>query len=365
MTSATRQPCIWLRSEAGDTSARTSQLLAALKSAVGSAKIITQNADPAPDALLLAQSLDKSRPDVILSLGAMPPRVLTDLALMRRIPVVVADLDAANWPRPGLWQRFTRKRHLARVTRILVPDKASRDAVVRYGADPRLVNITGPLTETRQPLSYPEAELDLQAKALGGRQSWYAVAVPRSEEKAIFAAHHHVLGNYHRTLLMLQPGDPLRAQQLAARAEAEGLNAVIRSEVDEPEPDDHVIILDDPGEAGLWYRLAAVAYIGGTLSGDDALSPHPFDAAGLGSAILHGPVIRRHQDAWHQLLSAGATRLLPREHALPTNLAAMLEPETAAALATKAWAVCTGGAGVAHEVANIIAALLETGVKPA
>lgn len=354
-----RPPCIWLRSEAGFDPAKRGQLLGALENSIGHAKIITQTTDYTPDALLLANWLDENRPDIILSLGSMPQRMLTDFAIMRRIPVVVADLDADDWPRPGFWQRFTQKRHLARITRILVPDKPARDAAIRYGADPKLVSISGPLTETRPPLSYPEAELDLQAQALGGRQCWYAVAVPRAEEKAVLAAQHSALGHSHRTLLMLQPSDPARAPHLAARAEAEGLNAVIRSEVDEPEQDDQILILDDPGEAGLWYRLAPIAYIGGTLSGDDDYARHPFEAAGLGAAILHGPVIRKHQAAWRQLQNANATRMAPRQSALPAHLAALLEPETAAGLATKAWDVCTSGSGVASEIAGVIAKLLD------
>ena len=67
-----------------------------------------------------------------------------------------------------------------------------------------------------------------------------------------------------------------------------------------------VLLTDGPTEMGLWYRLAPVTYLGGTLGGDDAAARHPFEPAALGSAIVHGPHTARFATEWQQLGGAGA-----------------------------------------------------------
>ena len=55
------------------------------------------------------------------------------------------------------------------------------------------------------------------------------------------------------------------------------------------QPQDEIYLMDTLGEMGLAYRLAEIAFIGGSLV------PHggqnPFEAAQLDCAILHGPHI--------------------------------------------------------------------------
>lgn len=297
--------------------------------------------------------LEAQRPDVVLCLRRMPPRALAELAAARGLPLALADADIAGWPPLPFWQRVTGGRALARLARVMVPDPASRAAALRRGALAGRVTVTGALTETRPPLRVSESELSIQAEAMGGRQRWYAVAVPEAEERAVLDAHHAALGLSHRALLLFQPALPARAPALMQRFEAGGLHAALRSEMDELLPDHQALILDDPNELGLWYRLAPVCFMGGTLSGDDAVARHPFEAAGLGSAILHGPVLTRHAEAWRQLERAGATRLVPRASALADQLAVVMEPERAADLASRAWNVSTGGAAVAHQIARM------------
>ena len=313
--------------------------------------------DLAGDAAGPGDWLAANRPDVVLCLYQMPPRPLVDAIMARGLPMVLA-ADVAHWPALPLWRRLTgRGDGLGRLTHLLVPDPTARAAAIRRGVPRGRITVTGALTETRPPLPVNEAELSIQAEALGGRLCWYAVAVPEAEEEAVLAAHHTALGMSHRALLLIQPADPARAPALAQRFEEAGLHVVTRSEVDEILPDHQVLVLDDPGEPGLWYRLAPISFMGGTLSGDDQAARHPFEAAGLGSAILHGPVLGRHPDAWRQLVRAGATRPVPRAATLADHLAAVMEPERAADLASRAWNVSTGGAAVARQIAELMADL--------
>lgn len=323
--------------------------------------VVLEAPDLGGDEARLAGWLAANRPDVMLCLRQLPPRALSDAAMARGVPVVLADADIARWPPLPFWQRLAGGGGLMRLAQVMVPDPMARAAALRRGAVPGRVTVTGALTETRPPLRVSEAELSMQAEALGGRQRWYAVAVPEAEEKAVIEAHHAALGLSHRALLLIQPADPARAAALVQRMEEAGLHVAIRSEVDEVQPDHQALVLDDPGEPGLWYRLAPVCFMGGTLSGDDRAARHPFEAAALGSAILHGPVLSRHAEAWRQLDRAGATRLVPRASALADHLAAVMEPERAADLASRAWNVSTGGAAVAGQIADMVASMVGEG----
>lgn len=352
---------IWLRAEAGTEASAHDQIREALI-ALRPAPVLIEPPAPQPaDVPALLAWLEQARPHAVLSLTAPPPRHVLDAAAVRNLPVVLADADLARWPVPGFWQRLVGGRPLARLARVLVPDQATRAQAIRHGAAPAHVVVTGALSDTRALPGCSDAELAVQAGALGGRPSWYAVALPPSEEAAVLHAHQAVLGLFHRALLLIQPTDPDHATLLARRFEQAGLHTGLRSDSGEPEPDQQVFILDDPAEMGLWYRLAPVTLIGGTISGEDAAAPHPFEAAALGSAILHGPVLNRHATAWQQLQRAGATRAVAHGEALADHLLAVLEPELAARLAGLAWDISTGGAAVAAEIAQAAMDAAQTG----
>lgn len=359
------RPRLWLRPETGSDNHAAAQIREAL-SALRPAPVLIE-APPAmiADMTAIGAWLDMVRLDAILSLSALPPRPLIEAAAVRRVPMVLANADIGSWPRHRFWQRLMDGRPLGRFARVLVPDRAGRVQAIRRGALPGDVTVTGALTETRTPLPCSDAELAVQAQALGGRQGWFAAALPASEEAAVLAAHQTVLGLSHRTLLLLQPADPGRARDLAMRLEQAGLHAGLRSETDEPHADQQVFILDDPDEMGLWYRLAPVTLIGGTISGDDGSTRHPFEAAALGSAILHGPHLRQHGEAWHQLRRAGATRMVPHGQMLADHLLDVLAPEQAAELASRAWNVSTGGAAVAARIAQVAMEVAQSGRHPA
>src|SRR5207244_13447492 len=48
-----------------------------------------------------------------------------------------------------------------------------------------------------------------------------------------------------------------------------------------------VYLADTMGELGLFYRLAGIAFVGGSLVAKGG--HNPFEAARLGCAVLHGP----------------------------------------------------------------------------
>ena len=94
---------------------------------------------------------------------------------------------------------------------------------------------------------------------------------------------------------------------------------------------------------GLWYRIAAVTFIGGSLA--DVGGHNPFEPALLGCAILHGPHVRNFIDAYRRLAIADAAVLVRSEDELSEALVATMAPDRAAAMAAAAWEVVQRGRG--------------------
>lgn len=304
---------------------------------------ILDTGDPPP---VQAEALMQAGPDAVLLMGADLPAALIQAASRRGLPIVLA--EGRFSPEDTGWTlRASGRRELLRQVRaILVTDPASRSIALRMGADRKRVILTGPVAEIRDPLPCSESERSVIAQLLRGRHAWLAASVPPGEEQAVLTAHHAALAQSHRALLFLAPRDPDRIAPLAEAIEAGGLTVARRSLDEDPTDDVHVMLTDGPTEMGLWYRLAPVTYLGGTLAGDDAAARHPFEPAALGSAIVHGPHTDRFAAEWQQLRDAGAARQVADDDDLAAAIAELSQPDLIATLASNAWTVSTGGADV-------------------
>ncbi len=176
----------------------------------------------------------------------------------------------------------------------------------------------------------------------------------------MIGAHRAALRLAHRLLLILVPDRPERADALARQIEAaEGWTVARRSADEEPDEETEVFLADVPSEMGLWYRLAPITYLGGSLYGSGS-QRDPFEAAALGSAVLHGPHPGDWQTAMARLTEARATRPVGSPVDLAEGLADLLSPDRAARLAQAAWAVTSAGAEVTDRVVGLVRKLMET-----
>lgn len=317
---------------------------------------------PAPQGRrAIARLLAQHRPDLVLLLGAdLPPELIVE-AGAAEIPLILAD---ARFGAPQLrrW-RFRRGMFaalMARFSRIFVEDQASAAIIARLHAPAAQVEVTGPLTEPPEPLGCSEAERVSLATLMQARPAWLATSVPQAEIAAVVGAHEAALRHAHRMLLILVPDDPASGPALAESLAAQGWSVARRNLEGEPDEDVQIFIADDPTEYGLWYRLAPVSYMGGTLRGGAAAPRAPFEAAALGSAVLHGPQAGDHAAQYARLTEARAARLVSAETGLGDAVADLIAPDKAAILAHNAWAVTSGGAGVAEALTRRILEQLET-----
>ncbi len=368
---------VWMHLGAGSNLKRLAQLarrlydlrpgLAFLVTALGDASptaagfpgTMVTDRTPAERVPSVAAFLDHWRPDLALIAGATLPPALIAGTHDRGIPLILADIrlgteDVGQWR----WRRGLAASLLSRFSRVLAQDPETAARLRAIGGRQLPVEIAGRIEETSEPLPGSEAERAALAELLATRPVWLAVACPEAEEEAVIAAHARAMRLAHRMLLILVPADAQRADALADRIGREGWVVARRSREEEPEADVQVFLADGEAELGLWYRLAPVTFMGGTLS-PGGTGRNPFEPAALGSAILHGPHPGPYPDAYALLADARATRLVNGAEALADAVADLIAPDRAALLAHNAWAVSSGGAEVTDRVAEIVLATLD------
>ena len=120
------------------------------------------------------------------------------------------------------------------------------------------------------------------------------------------------------------------AAELAAQMEAaEGWTVAQRSLEQEPDSETEVYIPDSAAEYGLWYRLAPVSYMGGSLLGEGC-ARNPMEPAALGSAIVYGPRPGDYGTVFGRLGAAQAARAVGSASDLGEALSDLLAPDRAA-----------------------------------
>ena len=315
---------------------------------------------PAEAAADCADFLNHWKPTVGLFFeGELRPALIEEAAA-RKIPLMLI-----NGRQPGLpdgqrdWYPGLLRKTLGEFTAINVVDNNAERMFRKAGAEADKIRILGRMEEPSAALPAFEAEREALAKACAARPIWFAATVPETEERSVLAAHSTAMSFAHRLLLVIAPADPKRAEGLADQLEAQGWVIARRDRDEEPDVDTAIYVVSDPAELGLWYRLAPITFLGGSLAGMGAIRS-PLEPAALGSAILHGPRPGPHGVALGRLGAAHAARAVASTHDLAEALSDLLEPDRAARLAQAAWIVASDGAEATEEIIASLHQLIDT-----
>lgn len=310
-----------------------------------------------PDTSIAADRfLSHWRPDLGVVAGAEVPAALVQAAAARGVPLFWVN---ATWSRPtSRWRTWTAESPFGRFSRVFPATRRDVHELQHSGVPVERIDIRGPLRETPLALSCNEAERDALARRLASRPVWLAAVVGDTAVADVSAAHHQASRMSHRLLLVAVPDESLDGPALAHRFETDGWAVALRSAGDRPDAETQVFVADVPGEMGLWYRLAPVTFLAATLD-PEGNGPSPFEAAALGSAVIHGPHTGSHGPRFERLSLAGASRPIGTGQDLGAAVGELLAPDKTAALAEAAWRVTSEGADVADRVLDALAAAIE------
>lgn len=153
-------------------------------------------------------------------------------------------------------------------------------------------------------LAAPAPHIDIAARATlveaaRGRALWLAASTHPGEDEIALAAHELIRAQTPDALLIIVPRHPERGQTLATRAQGAPRRSLGQGIEAAP-----VYIADTLGELGVFYNMAPVALIAGSLL--PQLKGHnPIEPAKLGAAIVTGPYFESFQDIYDALIAAG------------------------------------------------------------
>ncbi|MEM1385661.1 MAG: 3-deoxy-D-manno-octulosonic acid transferase [Pseudomonadota bacterium] len=228
------------------------------------------------------------------------PRLMIETA-RRRIPMALVNARMSARSAAG-WRRLpTMARSLLRLfQRIEAQDAETVARLTALGA--RSINLSGNLKVAADLLGADESLLATYRAALSSRPVFLAASTHAPEEEVIIAAHRRARSALPGLLTILAPRHPERGPGLAAELRSKDFAVCPRWEM--PAPDTDIWLADTLGELGLWFRLAPVAFVGGSLSGRGG--HNPFEPAALECAILHGPSTENFGPAYAALKRRGA-----------------------------------------------------------
>ena len=300
-----------------------------------------------------ARFLDHWRPDAAGFVESeIWPNILA-AARARAIPLMLVNARISR----RSFRRWSRLRGFARrqfASFDLVHAQSLADAARLRVLGVRRISGRGNLKSAAGLLPVDEAERARLAALLAGRPTWLAASTHPGEEIAVLAAHAALLPTHPALLTIIVPRHPARGEAVAGLCTPAAVSR--RALGQDPPPGPGLWIADTLGELGLFYRLAGLAFVGGSLvphGGQNVL-----EAARLGCAVAVGPHTDNFADAVARLEAAGGLVRVADAVELGRWVGAMLDrPERRAEVADAARAAARPQEDLAGEVAGALLGL--------
>lgn len=115
-------------------------------------------------------------------------------------------------------------------------------------------------------------------------------------------------------LLIIVPRHPERFDEVAKLIERHTPAVMRRSQGEQPTAEDSIYLADSMGELGVWYSLADIAFVGGSLA--DVGGHNPIEAAIVGKPIIMGQFTQSCQQVVDKLKEVGALKQVADKAAL-------------------------------------------------
>src|SRR6476469_9744093 len=281
----------------------------------------------------VARFLDHWQPSLALFIESdlWPNIILASAA--RRLPMVLINgrMSHRSFPR---WRRVsgTISALLGRFDVCLAQSRVDAERFAALGS--RNVITTGNLKLDVPAPPADSAKLERLMSVTRGRPIVVAASTHPGEEDIMLDAHRALARYFPSLLSVIVPRHPARGESIARTIEASGLHVALRSREELPTATTDIYVADTMGELGLFYRLAPIVFMGGSLV------PHggqnPIEAVKLGACIVHGPHVFNFTDVYEALDNAGGARRADTQEALVKQLGKLLADPAARELSVAA-----------------------------
>jgi 3-deoxy-D-manno-octulosonic-acid transferase len=265
--------------------------------------------------------LDHWRPSLALFIESdlWPNLILSSAA--RRLPMVLINgrMSQRSFQR---WRRMsgTISALLGLFEVCLVRSKVDAERFTALGS--RNVVTTGNLKLDVAAPPADSGKLERLMAVTRGRPIVVAASTHPGEEDILLEAHKTLARFFPSLLSVIVPRHPDRGETIARGITASGLHAALRSREELPTATTDIYVADTMGELGLFYRLAPIVFMGGSLV--EHGGQNPIEAIKLGASVIHGPHVFNFTDVYEALDNAGGARQADTQEALVKQLGRLL-----------------------------------------
>lgn len=302
--------------------------------------------------------LDHWTPDVSIWAGGVLRRSLMRKMRERSMPTVLVDIEETELPsRKTRFLPDQRHRLLNGFSAIILPNERVARRMRGFGVEPQRISVSGSLRLSSSPPECNDDDLNVMQAQFGSRPVWLAARVSLGDLDAVVTAHRAALRYLHRLLLIISMNDPTDVPKARDLLRQTGLGMVIWDEGEDPSEHDQ-ILLGGPEDLGLWYRLAPLTFMAGSLQ-KGAAGHNPLDAAALGSALIFGPGVVEYDSIYQRLESGAAARKIVSATTLGEAVIDLSAPDKAAEMALAGWTLVTEGAATTDLLIGKIQSLLD------
>jgi 3-deoxy-D-manno-octulosonic-acid transferase len=269
----------------------------------------------------IARFLDHWHPDLALWVESELWPNLVLATHERGIPMALVNgrLSARSYARWQWWPGLVGPM-LGAFSLCLAQDEEQARRFRRLGA--REVRMVGDLKAAAAVLPVDRPQLEQLARRIKERPLWLAASTHAGEEEVAACVHRQVAANHPDLLTIIVPRHPARGDAIHAMLAARGLRVARRRHAEPIADQTDVYLADTMGELGLFYSLAGIAFVGGSLVANGG--HNPFEAARLDCAILHGPNIANCARMAAELAAAGAAETVSDADELARAVSALI-----------------------------------------
>jgi 3-deoxy-D-manno-octulosonic-acid transferase len=247
--------------------------------------------------------LDHWRPDLaVFTESEIWPNLILE-SFARGIPLTLVNARMAD----RSYRRWRRSKGVARTlfgrfSLVLAQNDALARRFRTLGAASTVA--VGNLKIDTPPPPVDELELERLKTAVDGRPLLLAACTHEGEDAIVADAHAELRRRFPDLLTIIAPRHPHRGAAIAGLLQARGMAAARRELGQVPDRACEVYVADTLGELGMLYKLAPVAFIGGSLV--DRGGHNPIEAVRHGTVVITGPHWRNQADTYSALIEHNA-----------------------------------------------------------
>lgn len=250
------------------------------------------------------------------------PNLIVQTAKLK-IPLVLINARLSpktvkNWLRVKWFISFL----LSHFNICLAQTPENKDSLISLGA--KNVVVGGNLKYDVPPLLFDEGEFRLWQSNLSDLKVFFAASTHNGEDEYIIKSHKNLCQQGKKIQTIIAPRHPQRAAKIADLASKAGMSSAFHSSTQSLDNLPDIYIVDEIGTMGLFYKLADIVFIGGSLI--DHGSQNPLEAARLNCALISGRHFFNFENVYQMLQQNNAIKITDAEK-LTENVASLLDDE--------------------------------------